>query len=209
MRLVIDEQSIFDAATIPQAAFTVTAATDLVTSAGHGLQNGDVLQLTTATTLPAGLALVTDYYVIETTTNTFQLSATKGGSAVNITDTGTGTHTYHLKGRVLNVADYRYVSVAIATSGSGNMTAKCQGSVAKTKPDFNAAQSISNHWDYIGMVDLQSGSVVGGDTGFAVTGTDDIRLFEINANGLRWLAFNLTAWSAGKIAIKVTPFTED
>lgn len=71
------------------------ATTDTITSAGHGLSNGDVLLLTTSDTLPAGLSADTPYYVINSATDTFQLSTTSGGSAVDITDTGTGTHKWH------------------------------------------------------------------------------------------------------------------
>ena len=73
-----------------------TAATsDVITSAGHGLNNGDVLLLTSSTTLPAGLSSGTPYYVRDKTTDTFKLAATAGGAAIDITDTGTGTHKWH------------------------------------------------------------------------------------------------------------------
>ena len=73
-------------------AFTAVASTDIITLASHGLSNGNVIVLTTTTTLPAGLSLATTYFVISATTNTFQLAATLGGAAIDITDTGTGTH---------------------------------------------------------------------------------------------------------------------
>ena len=79
---------------IPKSATFTAAVTDIITSAGHGLLNGTTVILTTTTTLPAGLSLSTTYYVISATADTFSLSATLGGSAINITDTGTGTHTW-------------------------------------------------------------------------------------------------------------------
>ena len=36
-------------------------------------------------------------------------------------------------------------------------------------------------------MDLQSGAAIDGDTGVAVAGTDDFRIFEANINGLKWL----------------------
>lgn len=76
-----------------------TAATnDVITSNGHGLQNGDMVNFDTSGTLPAGLASYTTdalYYVIERATNTFKVSLTLGGSAVDITSTGSGTHTWY------------------------------------------------------------------------------------------------------------------
>ena len=75
-------------------AFTA-ATSDLITSAAHGLANGDIVTVATSNTLPTGLSANTDYYVIEKTDDTFKLSATSGGSAVDITGTGTGTHTWY------------------------------------------------------------------------------------------------------------------
>jgi hypothetical protein len=76
---------------------TCTAATtDLITVASaHGLVEGDRVRFSSTTTLPAGLSPATDYYVIASglTTTALKVSATSGGSAVDITDTGTGTHT--------------------------------------------------------------------------------------------------------------------
>lgn len=77
------------------ATFTADAGTDVCTSSSHGLANGDVLLLTTSNTLPGGLAVETPYFVRDVTTHTFKLAATSGGSAINITSTGTGTHKWH------------------------------------------------------------------------------------------------------------------
>lgn len=76
------------------ATCTANASTNFITSAGHGLSNGYILKFSTTTTLPAGLSTNTAYFVINKTTDTFQVSLTSGGSAVDITDTGTGTHTW-------------------------------------------------------------------------------------------------------------------
>jgi hypothetical protein len=47
-----------------------------------------VLSLPGAPTLPAGLAEDTTYWVVNTATDEFKLSATQGGAAVNITAFG-------------------------------------------------------------------------------------------------------------------------
>lgn len=53
---------------------------------GHGMSNGDrvVLYNTFATSLPTGVTEGTLYFVVGTATNTFQVSATLGGSAVTL-----------------------------------------------------------------------------------------------------------------------------
>jgi len=74
--------------------FTTDFATDdKLDITAHGYSNDLVLQMTTSGTLPGGLLLATTYFVINVTANDFEVSLTKGGSAVDITDDGTGTHT--------------------------------------------------------------------------------------------------------------------
>lgn len=80
----------------PHEAFTFTAdaGTNLLTSVGHGMAAGDPVRFTSDTTLPAGLAAGTTYYVIASglTADAFKVSAALAGSEVDITDAGTGTH---------------------------------------------------------------------------------------------------------------------
>lgn len=66
-------------------------ATDTFTKNAHGLSNGQIVQFTPENgSMPAGLDAETDYYVIAAAANTFQVSATSGGAAVNFTTNGTG-----------------------------------------------------------------------------------------------------------------------
>ncbi|RVC47578.1 hypothetical protein EN781_00125 [Mesorhizobium sp. M4A.F.Ca.ET.090.04.2.1] len=85
-----------DAPVARSATFTVTiAAPGVFTATGHGLEVGDVIQLSTTGALPTGLAAATDYYVKTVpTSDTFTLSATSGGSAITTTGTQSGTHTF-------------------------------------------------------------------------------------------------------------------
>lgn len=72
---------------------TVTAATsDVLTSTAHGFEDGETVMFSTAGTLPAGLSATALYYVRDTTANTCKVSLTSGGSAVDITSTGSGAH---------------------------------------------------------------------------------------------------------------------
>jgi hypothetical protein len=83
------------------STFTVTIASPAVfTINNHGLQNGDALVFTTTGALPTGLTAspstsATVYYVINAGTNTFSVSTTLNGTAVNTTGTQSGTHTAH------------------------------------------------------------------------------------------------------------------
>ena len=76
--------------------FTVSIATPAVISLkNHGFQTNDLVIFTTTGALPTGLSVDTWYWVIADglTDDTFRISSTKGGSAINTTGTQSGTHT--------------------------------------------------------------------------------------------------------------------
>ena len=73
--------------------FTATNATNILTSTGHTLTNGDQIRLV-GSDLPNGLNATTTYYVIGVSGNNFQVSASLGGSAVTFSDDGSGTRTF-------------------------------------------------------------------------------------------------------------------
>jgi len=109
-------------------------------------------------------------------------------------------------GTALLVQDYRHLILALDTANSANFTVKVQGSIQEDLPDFSAAQSVSNRWDYVQIKDLEDGTSVDGDLGVAAAGTDDHRMFEINTNGLRWICATITAYTAGNITLICKPF---
>lgn len=76
----------------------VNTGTENITIAGHGLETGFKVQLTTTGVLPSPLAIDTNYWVIFINTNTIQLAASYAdalaGTPVNIASAaGGGTHT--------------------------------------------------------------------------------------------------------------------
>jgi uncharacterized phiE125 gp8 family phage protein len=72
-------------------AVTADATGDTLTPTSGRYTDGDIVQLSNyGGAVPAGLAANTTYYVV-TAGSTIQLSATAGGAAIDITDTGTGT----------------------------------------------------------------------------------------------------------------------
>lgn len=86
----------YNAAAGSTATITVTIATPaVVTWTAHGLAAGTPVVFSTAGALPTGITANAVYYVISAGlgVNTFQVSATVGGSAVNTSGTQSGTHT--------------------------------------------------------------------------------------------------------------------
>lgn len=106
----------------------VSVGNDTITETAHGLQTGDKIQLTTSGVLPAGLALLTDYYVIRVDANTIKLASSAHNAEwdmpVDITAAaGGGTHTltgFEVEGRSLDV----WVSnpSLVITDGGGSIT---------------------------------------------------------------------------------------
>lgn len=86
----------------------VTITDGLLTAAAHGKDTGfGPVRLTTSGTLPAGLALTTDYWMIVVSANTFRLASSKAnaiaGVAIEVQDAGSGTH--NMRATMQTVAD--------------------------------------------------------------------------------------------------------
>lgn len=78
--------------------FTVTIATPgVVTQANHGLVTGQLVRLTTDGSLPTGLAISTDYYVIRNDQDSFWLATSYAnalaGTKIDTSGSQSGTHT--------------------------------------------------------------------------------------------------------------------
>ena len=92
----------------PDSTFTA-AVTDICTAADTILTiTGTRCTVSSGTTLPAGLAASTTYYMIYQSATTFKLASSLAnalaGTAVDITDTGTGTHTVKISDRFIPLA---------------------------------------------------------------------------------------------------------
>ena len=116
--------------------FTADAGTDICTwtstaNIPSNILTGTRVRLTTTTTLPAGLATATDYYVIRLSDTTFSLATSYAnavaGTAINITDAGTGTHTVtwllprYTNGAGLNAIFFNPASTALG-AGTPNLS---------------------------------------------------------------------------------------
>ena len=73
-------------------------------------------------------------------------------------------------------------------------------------PNFAAAQTADNQWDYIDVVDLQDGTPIDGDTGVALSGTDDHRQFQVNNDAMEWVCAIASSYSAGAVTTKVVAY---
>ena len=111
--------------------FTADAGTDVCTwtsiaNIPSNVLTGTRVRLTSSGTLPAGLALATDYYVIRMSDTTFELATTfanaVAGTQIDISGAGTGTHTVTwLLPRYTNGAGVQAIIInpAATTMGAG------------------------------------------------------------------------------------------
>ncbi len=106
--------------TAPGGTFTVTIASPGVFSCtAHGFVANDTVVFSTTGALPTGLTTGTTYYIISTGlgADTFRVSATQGGSAINTSGTQSGTHT--VKNQWLKPDGLQYVEVEVVGAGGG------------------------------------------------------------------------------------------
>jgi len=142
--------TIAGATAVPSSVVTITIATPgVVTWTAHGLANGTAVMISTTGALPTGLTPDFPYYVVNATTNTFQLSLTVGGAAIATSGSQSGTHTafaalftlpagtYEVEGeyagifsgvagwrsRLFNVTDGVEQAGTIGSSSAGNVNA--------------------------------------------------------------------------------------
>jgi hypothetical protein len=72
---------------------TADAGADTLTHTAHELEDGETVTFSNSGgALPGGLSASVLYYVRDSAANTFRVALTSGGSAVDITSAGTGTH---------------------------------------------------------------------------------------------------------------------
>lgn len=93
------------------ATTDVNTSTDAITITAHGLAQDQLVRFTTTGTLPGGLATGTNYWVIYVDANTIKIGQTAAyahyGTVLNITSTGSGTHT---------ISPYEYFIVVCDTA---------------------------------------------------------------------------------------------
>lgn len=73
--------------------FTAAPSTNVLTLQGRAYTAGDAVQVwNSGGALPGGLAERTTYYVRDVSGSTLKLASSSGGTAIDLTDAGTGTH---------------------------------------------------------------------------------------------------------------------
>lgn len=164
--------------------FTANAGTDLITYTSDWKTLTKV-RFTTTTTLPGGLALATDYWLVRASSTTANVATSLAnalaGTFVNITDAGTGTHTLTIQmPRYANGVGCEafFVAQTAPTAGGPNLTASSYTNAAgSTGRAFQGTPNMGAAADAYATRVLHSGNATGrygpflprqgGDTGIA------------------------------------------
>lgn len=100
-----------------------------------------------------------------------------------------------------NFASFRNVELQIdmvAFTG----TIKVVGSNADTAPNFGAAATATNPWDYIKCINQIDGSAVNGGSGLTGAATTSETNLEPNTNAFKWIGVVISGYAAGSITVK-------
>ena len=180
--------------------FTATIASPaVITCNGHGLRNGDTVIFTTTGALPTNLTASTQFFVINAAANTFQVSATLNGAAVNSSGSQSGTHTLHTNAK--NVAATLAVDDEVdKTNHSIYLVSTYATSCSITEYNMRAALTVGAMGSVPNIASGTSSSAyVLSTTTQAVTGTpsqlNSGRIFTVNhgsASGVKSLWFVTT-----------------
>lgn len=178
--------------------FTTDQTTEICTCTGHGLSDGDVVHVANSGGgLPGGLATLTTYYIRDKTTDTFKLTATRGGSAIDITTNGSGTHSLYNKFALPT-------SVGRTRIGAGTGTVVASGVDADVDLAGNTLAVPANNTKWItGMAvvfTLASGTITGlvsTTTYYVIRNSSTLlKLASTLANAQNGTAIDFTAKSA-------------
>ncbi len=108
----------------------------------------------------------------------------------------------------INVADYKIITFELIGASTSALTVKIQQAGGIDAPDFTAAASDSNPWDYLEAIDTEDGSAIDGDTG-VVFADDGVRRFTANISGLDWISFVVTSHTTGTVKPKVFAYSNE
>jgi hypothetical protein len=150
-------------ATQPTETFTADAGTDLLTVATQ-YYTGQKCRVSTTTTLPDPLAAATDYWIIAVSATTIKLATSLAnaiaGTAIDLTDAGTGTHTLELLSVVGTV--YQQTTIDQYSAGTADSTAEWQEIDlidANILRDTLAVTINSQAWNVLGTTGYESSFV--------------------------------------------------
>ena len=113
-------------------------------------------------------------------------------------------------GTAIKVDEYDKVTLQLgsaddALTNAADLTIRFLVSVSNTAPNFAGTRTVANHFEYVDVIDLQSGTSIDGDTGirFGASGAaNDFRNLEVNFGGAKCVCAVISGYVSGKLTLK-------
>lgn len=148
--------------------FTASSSSGLLATYTNDFVSGTKVRFTTTGTLPTGLSLNTDYWLIRVSATTARIASSYAnyvaGTAIAFTDAGTGTHTFTIQMRSPNGANCQafFVAQTAPTGGGPNLTASDYTNTAGTSTRaFQGSPSLGAAADAYATRVINSGNATG------------------------------------------------
>lgn len=126
---------------------TPDSSTDIFTLTAHGFTANMPLSFA-GTTAPAGLTFATTYYARDITTNTFKVSATPGGAAIDFTTNGTNVNVItHTEGD--EQLEKVHLTVVNTSGNTDRFDASEVYSTAYTNEPAHGASGNGTFWGFV------------------------------------------------------------
>lgn len=104
---------------------------------------------------------------------------------------------------ISETADYRHFMFAVHSAGTTTGSVRVKVSFEEDCPDFNAASTLDNSWEYVAVRELSSGNLIAGATGAAVSASTINKNYEAEVNGACHIAFEVTVASGAGLGLNV------
>ncbi len=169
--------------------FTASSSSGLLLTFTSDWKSGTKVRFTTTTTLPAGLSLATDYWLVRVSATTARVATSYAnyvaGTVVAYTDGGTGTHTLTTRVARANNGVHTFASFVVQTAPTGggpNLTASSYtNSAGATGKAFPGSPTMGAAADaYAGRI-LHSGNAAGRYGAFLPLASGDVGISKIDS----------------------------
>lgn len=102
-----------------------------------------------------------------------------------------------------NTGDIRHFIISVHADASTTATIRVKGSAIEAPPDFSAASTSSNDWDYLAIRELATANLIAGATGATVSASTIHKLYEVECNGLNHFGIDVSSISGDGITVNV------
>jgi hypothetical protein len=100
------------------------------------------------------------------------------------------------------VSDFQHITVNAYYSNTASYTFRFKASDADARPDFTAASTATNPWNYVQVVNDDTGSAVTGSTGVVISANGNGQ-FSVNTNNIKWLCIHIETYVSGTLDCQV------